>query len=108
MGKLKKRIHPSDITINIGKDAPIPECPINGEGFLLFLFCLSSLLENNSLSSRWNPYVKINSTSRSWKEIRHDNTVTWLAYWIDPITSKEFKYVFLAASSSLKGFNGDI
>ncbi|PWA99650.1 DNA topoisomerase I alpha [Artemisia annua] len=70
MGKLKKRIHPSDITINIGKDAPIPECPINGE---------------------------------SWKEIRHDNTVTWLAYWIDPITSKEFKYVFLAASSSLKG-----
>ncbi|GJW92083.1 DNA topoisomerase 1 alpha-like protein [Tanacetum coccineum] len=70
MGKLKKRIHPSDITINIGKNAPIPECPINGE---------------------------------SWKEIRHDNTVTWLAYWIDPITAKEFKYVFLAASSSLKG-----
>lgn len=31
MGKLKKRIHPSDITINIGKDAPIPECPIPGE-----------------------------------------------------------------------------
>ncbi|CAH1439981.1 unnamed protein product [Lactuca virosa] len=70
MGKLKKRIHPSDITINIGKDAPIPECPIPGE---------------------------------SWKEIRHDNTVTWLAYWNDPINSKEFKYVFLAASSSLKG-----
>ncbi|KAK9057955.1 hypothetical protein SSX86_022794 [Deinandra increscens subsp. villosa] len=70
MGKLKKRIHPSDITINIGKDAPIPECPISGE---------------------------------SWKEIRHDNTVTWLAYWNDPINIKEFKYVFLAASSSLKG-----
>ncbi|KAL4562504.1 hypothetical protein LXL04_034710 [Taraxacum kok-saghyz] len=70
MGKLKKRIRPSDITINIGKDAPIPECPIPGE---------------------------------SWKEIRHDNTVTWLAYWIDPINSKEFKYVFLAASSALKG-----
>nr|XP_043609444.1 DNA topoisomerase 1 alpha-like [Erigeron canadensis] len=70
MGKLKKRIHPSDITINIGKDAPIPECPIPGE---------------------------------RWKEIRHDNTVTWLAYWVDPINSKEFKYVFLAASSSLKG-----
>lgn len=38
-----------------------------------------------------------------WKEIRHDNTVTWLAYWNDPINQKEFKYVFLAASSSLKG-----
>ncbi|KAL5804017.1 hypothetical protein ACOSQ3_030817 [Xanthoceras sorbifolium] len=70
MGKLKKRILPSDITINIGKDAPIPECPIPGE---------------------------------SWKEVKHDNTVTWLAFWNDPINPKEFKYVFLAASSSLKG-----
>ncbi|XP_059638296.1 DNA topoisomerase 1-like isoform X2 [Cornus florida] len=70
MGKLKRRIRPSDITINIGKNAPIPECPIPGE---------------------------------SWKEIRHDNTVTWLAFWNDPINPKEFKYVFLAASSSLKG-----
>lgn len=35
--------------------------------------------------------------------MRHDNTVTWLAFWNDPINSKEFKYVFLAASSSLKG-----
>ncbi|KAK9284562.1 hypothetical protein L1049_023737 [Liquidambar formosana] len=70
MGKLKRRIHPSDITINIGKGAPIPECPIPGE---------------------------------RWKEVKHDNTVTWLAYWNDPINPKEFKYVFLAASSSLKG-----
>nr|VDD49819.1 unnamed protein product [Brassica oleracea] len=28
MGKFKRRIHPHDITLNIGKDAPIPECPI--------------------------------------------------------------------------------
>ncbi|KAL1362463.1 hypothetical protein HN51_010717 [Arachis hypogaea] len=70
MGKLKRRIHPSDITINIGKDAPVPECPIPGE---------------------------------KWKEIRHDDTVTWLAFWNDPINPKLFKYVFLAASSALKG-----
>ncbi|GMJ15977.1 MGOUN 1, TOPOISOMERASE 1, DNA topoisomerase I alpha, FASCIATA5 [Hibiscus trionum] len=70
MGKLKRRIRPCDITINIGKDGPIPECPIPGE---------------------------------RWKEIKHDNTVTWLAFWNDPINQKEFKYVFLAASSSLKG-----
>ncbi|XP_028102480.1 DNA topoisomerase 1-like [Camellia sinensis] len=37
------------------------------------------------------------------KEIRHDNTVTWLAFWNDPINPKEFKYVFLVANSSLKG-----
>ncbi|XVF70764.1 hypothetical protein PTKIN_Ptkin11bG0188500 [Pterospermum kingtungense] len=70
MGKLKRRIRPNDITINIGKDTPIPDCPIPGE---------------------------------RWKDIKHDNTVTWLAFWNDPINPKEFKYVFLAASSSLKG-----
>ena len=41
--------------------------------------------------------------SCSWKEVKHDNTVTWLAFWNDPINPKDFKYVFLAASSSLKG-----
>ncbi|KAL5554338.1 hypothetical protein UlMin_041739 [Ulmus minor] len=69
-GKLKRRIHPSDVTINIGKDAPLPKCPIPGE---------------------------------RWREIRHDNIVTWLAFWNDPINPREFKYVFLAASSSLRG-----
>lgn len=48
MGKLKKRVYPYDITINIGKGEPIPEHPFPG---------------------------------MKWKEIRHDNTVTWLAYW---------------------------
>ncbi|GMP59014.1 hypothetical protein CsSME_00022461 [Camellia sinensis var. sinensis] len=70
IGKLKRRIQPRDITINIGKDAPIPKCPIPSE---------------------------------KWKEIRHDNIVTWLAFWNDPINPKEFKYVFLVANSSLKG-----
>ncbi|KAF9597413.1 hypothetical protein IFM89_018608 [Coptis chinensis] len=70
IGKLKKRIRPRDITINIGKGAPVPECSIPSE---------------------------------RWKEVKHDNTVTWLAFWNDPINPKEFKYVFLAASSSLKG-----
>ncbi|KQJ95390.1 DNA topoisomerase 1 beta [Brachypodium distachyon] len=70
MGKLKRRILPSDITINIGSGTPVPECPMEGQ---------------------------------SWKEVKHDNTVTWLAFWNDPISQKDFKYVFLAASSSLKG-----
>ncbi|KAL0726941.1 hypothetical protein Bca4012_023034 [Brassica carinata] len=70
MGKLKRRIHPHDITLNIGIDAPIPECPIPGE---------------------------------RWKEVKHDNTVTWLAMWNDPINPKDCKYVFLSPSSSQKG-----
>ena len=36
MGKLKKRIHPSDITMNIGKGFPVPECPIPGEKYCVF------------------------------------------------------------------------
>lgn len=35
-------------------------------------------------------------------QIRNDNTVTWLAYWKDPISTKDFKYVWLAANSTFK------
>ena len=37
-----------------------------------------------------------------WKEVRHDNTVTWLAFWKDPVNTKSFKYVFLGANSKFK------
>lgn len=69
MGKIKKRIYPRDVTINIGEGTPIPEHPYPGQ---------------------------------SWKEVRHDKTVTWLAYWRDPVNTKEYKYVFLAANSTWK------
>lgn len=26
-----------------------------------------------------------------WKEVRHDNTVTWLAFWKDTVNPKEYK-----------------
>ena len=72
----------------------------------------------NSITSKrnrqlvWDIEIRVRGTSAElkcfrflcrWKEVRHDNTVTWLAFWNDPINPKEFKYVFLAASSSLKG-----
>jgi DNA topoisomerase-1 len=37
-----------------------------------------------------------------WKQVIHDNTVTWLATWTENINGNH-KYVFLAAGSSLKG-----
>jgi hypothetical protein len=40
MGKLKRRIRPSDITINIGKEAAIPKCPIEGERYQKVLVML--------------------------------------------------------------------
>ena len=58
MGKVKKRVYPRDIVINIGKDAPMPEHPYGDQ---------------------------------QWREVRHDNTVTWLAYWKDTVNQKDFK-----------------
>ncbi|KXZ56848.1 hypothetical protein GPECTOR_1g765 [Gonium pectorale] len=69
MGKIKKRVYPRDITINIGENEPIPEHPYPGQ---------------------------------TWKEIKHDHTVTWLAYWKDTISTKDYKYVFLGATSTFK------
>ena len=46
-------------------------------------------------------------TGQSWKEVRHDKTVTWLAYWRDPVNTKDSKYVFLAPNSVWKS-EGDL
>ncbi|KAN0014453.1 hypothetical protein ACTFIU_000771 [Dictyostelium citrinum] len=37
-----------------------------------------------------------------WKEIVHNNTVTWLAFWRESVNGG-FKYVWLAPSSKIKG-----
>ncbi|XP_024137438.1 DNA topoisomerase I, mitochondrial isoform X2 [Oryzias melastigma] len=37
-----------------------------------------------------------------WKEVRHDNTVTWLASWTENIQGA-IKYIMLNANSKLKG-----
>nr|VZI01566.1 unnamed protein product [Spirometra erinaceieuropaei] len=46
--------------------------------------------------------IPIPPPGHKWKEVRHDNTVTWLACWIENIQSN-FKYIMLNASSRLKG-----
>ncbi|KZT71806.1 hypothetical protein DAEQUDRAFT_706582 [Daedalea quercina L-15889] len=37
-----------------------------------------------------------------WKDVQHDNTVTWLATWTENVNGNH-KYVFLAAGSAIKG-----
>lgn len=69
-GKLKRRVYPEDVVLNLGKDAPIPDPP----------------------------------QGHRWGEVRHDNTVQWLAMWKENI-SNSFKYVRFAANSSLKGMS---
>lgn len=39
---------------------------------------------------------------QNWKEVRNDKTVTWLAFWKDTLSQKDFKYVWLAANSTFK------
>lgn len=67
-GKLKQRVLPEQVTINIGPGARVPEPP----------------------------------AGHAWGGIVHDNTVTWLATWVENV-NKGTKYVFLAPGSSLKG-----
>ena len=37
-----------------------------------------------------------------WKEVRHDNQVTWLACWIENVQGG-YKYIMLGANSRIKG-----
>ncbi|PVI08253.1 hypothetical protein DM02DRAFT_156706 [Periconia macrospinosa] len=67
-GRVKKRVVPEQITINIGKEAKVPEPP----------------------------------AGHNWKEIKHDQTGTWLAMWQENINGA-YKYVMLAANSDIKG-----
>lgn len=67
-GKLKRRVQPEDIVLNIGEGEPIPKAP---EG-------------------------------HHWGEVKHDTSVQWLAMWRENIFNS-YKYVRLAANSSIKG-----
>ncbi|KAG1767000.1 DNA topoisomerase I [Suillus occidentalis] len=46
--------------------------------------------------------VPVPNMPGQWKAIVHDQTVTWLANWVENVNGN-YKYVFLAAGSSLKG-----
>ncbi|MDN6194679.1 MAG: hypothetical protein L0I88_06565, partial [Alkalibacterium sp.] len=69
-GKLKRRVMPEDVTLNLSEGCKIPEPP----------------------------------QGHKWAEVRHDNTVSWLAMWKENIADS-FKYVRFAASSSIKGLS---
>lgn len=46
--------------------------------------------------------VPIPPAGHRWKEVKHDNTGTWLAMWQENINGN-YKYVMLAANSDVKG-----
>ncbi|KAF8608621.1 hypothetical protein BDV93DRAFT_518704 [Ceratobasidium sp. AG-I] len=49
-----------------------------------------------------NSTIPVPNIPGKWAKVQHDQTVTWLASWKENINGN-FKYVFLAAGSSLKG-----
>ncbi|KAK3570375.1 hypothetical protein QTP86_019249 [Hemibagrus guttatus] len=46
--------------------------------------------------------IPVPPAGHSWKEVRHDNTVTWLASWTENVQGS-CKYIMLNANSKLKG-----
>lgn len=73
LGRIKKRIYPEDITINIGKE------------------CLDNLPAT----------VATPIPGHTWGAIIHDKQVEWLASWKENITGKT-KYVWLGTKSKFK------
>lgn len=51
------------------------------------------------------PVPKCDVPGHCWKEVLHNNKVTWLAYYRDDTITTSYKYIFLAASSKFKGLN---
>lgn len=49
------------------------------------------------------PVPKCTVPGHCWKEIKHNNEVTWLAYYKDDTINTNYKYIFLNASSKMKG-----
>ena len=133
MGKVKKRVYPRDITINIGAAAcavllawlgsPLACCVLCAVArccfgdrvglwrVLLLCLCLDweeraaarlalntppsqplhHIARRTQTAGKGAPIPEHPYPGQRWKEVRHDNTVTWLAYWRDTVNPKEFK-----------------
>jgi DNA topoisomerase-1 len=51
------------------------------------------------------PVPKCDVPGRAWKEITHNNEVTWLAYSKDEVINSSFKYIFLSSNSQFKSIS---
>ena len=83
-GMIKSRIEPEDIVINCSKGSEVPKPPPGhryAPGF---------------------PDRRSNVPFFRWKDVIHDDTVTWLASWTENIMGG-IKYVMLGSNSRLKG-----
>lgn len=91
MGMLKRRIRPQDIIINCSKWGFLP---------LLQNVSLLRFWWLNASSQRDSKYP-VPPPGTKWKEVRHDNKVTWLVSWTENIQGS-IKYIMLNPSSRIK------
>lgn len=76
-GRIKRRLAPSDFTLNLGESSPIP------------------------LPSHEPDWAVDGGGQMAWGAIVHDHNSEWLASWVDPL-SRKTKYVWLATSSQFR------
>ena len=55
--------------------------------------------------SRDSAVPRCNMKGHAWKDIVHNNEVTWLAFYKDDTINTSYKYIFLSAASKFKGLN---
>lgn len=58
--------------------------------------------EDVSLNCGKDSVIPVPPKGHKWKDVRHDNTVTWLASWVENVQG-QVKYIMLNPSSKLKG-----
>ncbi|KAJ8418819.1 hypothetical protein AAFF_G00003180 [Aldrovandia affinis] len=60
------------------------------------------LPEDITINCSEDSSIPVAPKGHRWKKVQHDNTVTWLASWVENVQGN-FKYVMLNPSSKLKG-----
>lgn len=83
LGSIKWRIYPSDITLNLSKDATLPE------------------IDKTKFSTNTDPKLL------KWGDRVNENKSYWLASWKDDITGKT-KYVWLSDKSDIKASKDEV
>lgn len=96
-GKIKARIYPADITLNIGKDMPIP---------IPKIMATTDIdddvnTDTNTDNTNTNDNIDMTSPKMRWGAIISDNTLEWIASWQNNVTGK-YNYARFGRKSDFK------
>lgn len=97
-GRIRRRIVPSDVEINISADAPVPvpRWKHSSEGR-----CRGLALEYWGFVGEDSSRAEQRSQRGQWKAVLHEPRVGWLARWNDPLTGTT-RYITLDQSAHQK------